>query len=180
MVLLFARRDGIGSPPPWLDVTVYSAQAAHGVIAGNPLASQQSRERFHILIVSRTEASIASAIERRTKRTASRARHRPQAWLTPCNHHTYVAAPFTLHAYAVRGQNRLRFGQQRARHAEQLVLIDRTAPHFEVDANVFRDGGGCRKRRDELRARIDDTPVLLDISPVTQRLNSARRRARTD
>src|SRR6266436_428631 len=180
MVLLFARRDGIGSPPPWLHVTVNSAQAAHGVVAGNPLASQQSCERFHILIVSRAEASIASAIERRTKRTASRARHGSQAWLAPCNHYAYVAAAFTLHAYAVRGQNRLCFGQQRAHHAKQLVLIDGAAPHFEVDANVFRNGSRRRKRRDELRARIDDAPVLLDISPVTQRLNSTRRRARTD
>jgi hypothetical protein len=36
------------------------------------------------------------------------------------------------------------------------------------------------KARDELGAGIDDALVLLDISPVAQRLNSARGRARAD
>src|SRR5208337_2771607 len=60
------------------------------------------------------------------------------------------------------------------------MLVDGTTPHFEVHANVLRDRGRGGERRDELGARIDDAPVLLDISPVAQRLNSTRGSASTD
>src|SRR5208337_487536 len=180
MVLLFARRDGIRSLPPWPHVTVYSAQAAHSIVAGDVLTGQQSRERFHILIVGRPEASIASAIERRAQRAASRARHGAQARLATRNDYAHVAAPLAFHAHAVRRKNRLRLGQQRSHHGKKLMLVDGTAPHFEVHANMLRVRSPGREGRDELGARIDDAPVLLDIGPVAQGLNSTRRRASTD
>src|SRR5579863_210147 len=128
MVLLFVCREGIRGLPPWLHVAIDSTQAAYSVLACNTEVSQQLDERFHILIVSGPEASVAAAIEGRAQGTASGARHGSEARLTARDHDAYVAAPFAFQAYAVSRESGLRFGQKRAHDGKKLMLVDGTAP----------------------------------------------------
>src|SRR5581483_4040989 len=60
------------------------------------------------------------------------------------------------------------------------MAIDGTSPDLEIHPHVLGYRRRCGQRRDELGAGIDDAPVLFDIRPVAQGLDSARRRARAD
>ena len=116
----------------------------------------------------------------RTDRPATGPGHRSETRHPLRDHHAHISSPLALQTDTVSRQAKLYSRHQIRDDAQELALLDRTAPQFEVHVDMFRDGSGGAETMDIVRPGIDRLFKRLDIAPVAQRLNAAGRRAGSD
>ena len=127
------------------------AERAQQVRLGNmQLVAHPMSERAGVGRFLRAEASVATALIRRTKRAASAVRDRAETRRSVRHHHTNDAAAFALHADAMGRSVRRAPAEKRTDHVKQLLLVDRAAAELEIDRDMRSDRRGSSERRDVL------------------------------
>ena len=89
------------------------------------------------------------------------------------HHHADGAPPLALDALAVIGDVGASAIEKSVEHFQQLALVDRAAPQFEIDLDVVVDRRRFSKRINVFRPGVNSGDELVDTGKIAQCLDAA-------